>query len=252
MKVITSIAEKGGVGKTTIACIVAAGLAQAGKRVLLVGLDVQISSASRFLKQVPPESGSYKLVMGQEVTPVEGHLGVHLLTGGKQLDGADVRNLHPDDLRFALQKLSSQYDAVVVDVAPVITHLHRLALETTDIALIISDAQSDESVGGMAAVINEIAKAKERNRYVPQMVIPVVNRVNRRNGLDSQMADLVRTRYGKAHRVVEIPVSTVIAKALVKRAPERALLEDSPAREPLKELLTLLAGQLGKQEAAHG
>ena len=41
MKVITLLNEKGGVGKTTLATHIAAGLARAGRRVVLLDADPQ-------------------------------------------------------------------------------------------------------------------------------------------------------------------------------------------------------------------
>lgn len=237
MKVIIAIAEKGGVGKTTLACIVAAGLAKAGLRVLLLGLDVQVSSAAVFLKTVPATSGSAALLLGQQPEPMPGHLGVQVLTGGPALDGGDIRTRHPDELRFMLEPYRSRFDAVVIDVAPVMQHLHQLALEAADMALVVTDAQSTESITGLGKVMREIQVAQSRGRHVPQLTIPVVNKVNRRLALDTQLANSVRHKYGPQYTVVELPATTVLPRAIARKRPEAALSDESPAREALIQLV---------------
>ena len=61
MKVITLLQEKGGVGKTTLAVHVAAGLAVRGARVLLVDADAQGTATSSL--GLAPEPGLYNLMV---------------------------------------------------------------------------------------------------------------------------------------------------------------------------------------------
>jgi chromosome partitioning protein len=243
VKVIAAVAEKGGVGRTALSCILAAGLSQAGARVLLIVLDVHAAGAAVFLHQDAPTAGADQLLLGGAVDARSGHLGVHVLAGGPALDGGDIRALRSDELRFALQRVSHRYDAVVLDAAPVLLHLQRLALEAADLALVITDAQSHESISGLARVMAEIATARSRQAPVPGLVIPVVNKVDRRHALDGQLADLVSRRYGADHQVVEIPAATVVPQALAQRRPELALNAHSPAQAALFSLVRC-AGQL--------
>src|SRR5690606_712602 len=61
MKVITLSNEKGGVGKTTMATHVAAGLAVRGKRVLLIDADAQANATTGF--GLDEEPGFYDLLV---------------------------------------------------------------------------------------------------------------------------------------------------------------------------------------------
>ncbi len=251
MRTIVSIAEKGGVGKTTIACVIAAGLARQGQRVLVVGLDVQVSSAAVFLGAVPSSSSSAALLLGQQPEPQIGHLGVQVLSGGPALDGSEVRACPRDELRAALQAFRSRFDVVVVDVAPVMQHLHQLALEAADLALVVTDAQSTESITGLGKVMREIQVASERGRHSPALTIPVINKVNRRLALDTQLANSVRQKYGGQFTVIEVPATTVLPRAIARKRPEAALTEDSPAREPLGQLLRAAAAAIPAAGALH-
>lgn len=271
MKIIASIAEKGGVGKTAIACIVAAGLRLAGARVLLVALDVQTAGAAIMVRHatatsvaasaagalspsavasfagpasaVPATATTARLLLGEDITPLPGHLGIDVLCGGPALDGGDIRALRSDELRFGLQRLADRYDAVVIDVAPVMLHLHRLALDAADLALVIGDAHSGESMASLAKLMAEIETARSRRATVPEVVIPVINKVNRLHALDVQVVDRITSCYGATHTIIEIPETAMIPKAIALRRPEVALRTTSPARLPLQELV-MHAGQL--------
>ncbi len=74
MKVIAAVAEKGGVGRTALSCILAAGLSQAGARVLMVVLDVHAAGAAVFLAPPADATGAAQLLLGSEVDAQVGHL----------------------------------------------------------------------------------------------------------------------------------------------------------------------------------
>ena len=61
MKTITLLNEKGGVGKTTLAIHIAAGLAIRGKRVVLVDADAQANSTSQL--QIAEAPGIHDLLV---------------------------------------------------------------------------------------------------------------------------------------------------------------------------------------------
>lgn len=245
IQVIVSIAEKGGVGKTTLACLITAAAARAGRRVLLIGLDIQAASAGVFLlKGAPGAQGtSADLLMGRTVVPAAGHLGVSVLAGGPGLDGAEIRAAHADELRFALSRLHG-YDLAVIDVAPVLQHLHRLALDAADAVVAVSDASSTESMAGLAKVLAEIDTARSRGRHVPGRVVMVANKVTR-TALARQVVGALRQAHPDV-RLIEIPQTTAIATAIAARHPEDALT-GHPGAEGVQALIAALGIGPGTQ-----
>ncbi|MBA3004936.1 MAG: AAA family ATPase [Desulfurivibrio sp.] len=116
--------SKGGVGKTTTSVNLAAGLALAGKKVLLVDTDTQ--GQSSFMLGVKPKGGLTELVTG-ELPPqeaiVQARKNLWILAGGKSLAGLKRlidRKDYGGELTIAqaLTPLEKDYDYVVVDTSP--------------------------------------------------------------------------------------------------------------------------------------
>lgn len=124
MRRIAISLSKGGVGKTTTAVNLAAGLARAGFTVLLVDTDTQ-GQVSKALG-IKPAAGLAELVSG-EARPEEALIlareRLFLLAGGRALAGLK-RSIDRKDyggektLSEGLEILDSQYDYVILDTSP--------------------------------------------------------------------------------------------------------------------------------------
>lgn len=118
MNVITLNAEKGGVGKTTLAVHVAAGLAARGQRVLLVDADPQ-GHATMSLGMAA-EPGLYNLlVRNHEIADVVRPLrdNLFVLPGNIETRAITQFDVDADALREALEMLIN-IDTVIIDTAP--------------------------------------------------------------------------------------------------------------------------------------
>jgi chromosome partitioning protein len=116
--------SKGGVGKTTTSVNLAAGLALAGYKVLLVDTDTQ-GQASYLLGQ-KPQAGLTELVTGElpaAETIVQARENLWLLAGGRSLAGVK-RMIDRKDfggeltLVEALEPVEKDFDFVIVDTSP--------------------------------------------------------------------------------------------------------------------------------------
>jgi chromosome partitioning protein len=124
MRKIAIALSKGGVGKTTTAVNLAAGLALAGNRVLLIDADTQGQAGKTLGLQ--PAAGLTELISGdlaidQVVVPARERL--WLLAGGRGLAGLK-RIISRQDfggertLAEALTSLEGQYEYIILDTAP--------------------------------------------------------------------------------------------------------------------------------------
>ena len=124
MRRIAIALSKGGVGKTTTAVNLAAGLAQRGRRVLIVDADTQGQSARMLGVQ-----GAYSLAdvaagdVAASAALVEARPGLWLLPGGRALAGLkrviDRKEFGGErTVREALAPLDEHFDYAVIDTAP--------------------------------------------------------------------------------------------------------------------------------------
>jgi len=123
-RIIGVTLSKGGVGKTTTAVNLAAGLALAGYRTLLIDTDTQ--GQSSFCLGIKPNAGLTELVT-EELTPPEciakARDNLDILAGGKSLAGLkriiDRKDFGGEmTLVEAISPLEGNYDYIIVDTSP--------------------------------------------------------------------------------------------------------------------------------------
>lgn len=155
MQVVTLLNEKGGVGKTTSAVHIAAGLAIKGKKVLLIDSDAQGHSTSRL--NMKEYGGLYRLLVQEaewntvlrEAPPKE-WAGGYTVQGDGQLvvlpSNVETRliPMAVDDitlLRARLDEMSHYFDTVVIDTSPTPSLLHTMIYIASDMMVYPTQCQ---------------------------------------------------------------------------------------------------------------
>lgn len=142
-RVVTIFGPKGGLGKTTIAVNLAARLAQEGKKVALIDLDLQFGDVHIFL-DIDPTDTIAELVQeffGSNIDAVRSFMtvhssGVHVLCSPKSPEYAET--ISAEKIQSLLSLLRTYYDYVIIDTPPFFTDVVITALESSSTILFVT------------------------------------------------------------------------------------------------------------------
>ena len=226
-EVIAVVNQKGGVGKTTTCANLGIGLAQAGKKVLLVDCDPQASlSISLGIRQpdkLPftlPDAMAQILMddqPGAEERKMDHHLvshpeGIDLMPSDIRLSAMEVSLVNAMSretvLRQYLQRFKGQYSHILLDCPPTLGMLTINALAAADRVIIPVQAEYLPAKGleQLLQTVNKVRRQINPNLKIDGILMTMVD--NRTN-FARETAVLLRDTYGAKIKVfsTEIPHS---------------------------------------------
>jgi chromosome partitioning protein len=145
MKVITVLNQKGGVGKTTTAYNVGAGLALKGKKVLFIDADAQ-GNLTYFANAEKDEEKNVMTILRKKAgidESIQHASGGDVVPSSPELMDADLEiktTGKESRLKEAFEKMKANYDFVIIDTPPQINVATMNALTASDTCIIPAHA----------------------------------------------------------------------------------------------------------------
>ena len=225
--VLAVVNQKGGTGKTTTCENLGVGLAQEGKKVLLVDVDPQGSLTISLGYPRPDDLDSTlselmaKVMQETPLSPGEGILhheeGVDLIPANISLSGIEVSLVNAMSretiLKQLMEPLKRQYDFILLDCMPSLGMLTVNALAAADNVLIPVQAQY-LSAKGLEQLLQTVNKV--RRQINPKLRIEgiLLTMVDGRTNYAKDISSLIRETYGSKIKVfgTEIPHSVRAAE----------------------------------------
>lgn len=225
--------QKGGVGKTTNTVHIARALAEMGREVLIIDLDMNHGATRHF--GVEPEAflGSFELMLGEEapenlvLTHAEKEEGVNLpknldlIPAARKLERIDqavtTKNkfVTPHEvLKHPLESLRGKYDYIFLDTAPNAT-LPTLAAYMNADYFILSAMPDPFAIAGLNDALRDIMDAK--NRGNPNLVLlgVVISAVDKRTSLANTLSDFVEQSFRVGETAESVKFRATIGRSTV-------------------------------------
>lgn len=214
--------QKGGVGKTTTAINLAAYLASAGKRMLLLDVDPQGNATSglNFSGEHRPAMTTYDVILGnasaKEAIVQSEIANLDLLASGIQLTGAEVELVGTIGREYKLQRsikeVKDNYDFIFIDCPPSLGLLTINALTAADAVLIPIQCEY-YALEGLSQLVNTIGLV--RDNLNPSLAIEgvVLTMADTRTRLTKEVIEEVKKFFKEKVYKSIIPRSIKLSEA---------------------------------------
>ena len=225
--------QKGGVGKTTNTVHIGRALAEIGRKVLIIDLDMNHGTTRHF--GIEPEAflGTFELMVGDEeplnlvLTHEDADEGISLpenvglIPASRKLESIDQAILTKSKfvtplevLKIPLNKLRGHFDYIFLDTAPNAT-LPTLAAYMNADYFILSAMPDPFAIAGLNDALRDIVDAKERGNYNLSLLGVVISGFDKRTSLANALSNFVEESFKNSGKEDSIKFKTTIGRSTV-------------------------------------
>ena len=217
-KIIAVTNQKGGVGKTTSAVNISAGLAIMGRRVLLVDIDPQGNSSSGFGVEAQSKKSVYDVLMGN-ATVKEARVKTKwcdVLPTDNNLAGAEIELVATEGreyiLKNALDQVREEYDYIFIDCPPSLALLTLNALVACDTVLVPMQCEyyALEGLSQLTHTIRTVKRSMNKNIDFEGILLTMYNG---QTNLTIQVAEEIKKFFGSKVYKTVIPRNVRLSEA---------------------------------------
>ena len=220
-KIIGVINQKGGVGKTTTAVNLAAFLAKAGRKVLLIDTDSQGNATSGLsMERHRFEVDIYDVMMGEtDVTEAiypTSSKQLFLLPASMNLAGAEIEMVAMEEREYILKnifdKIQSDFDYLIIDCPPALGLMTLNVLSAAD-SIIIPIQAEFYALEGLSQLVKTIRSVTKNLNPDLDILGILLTMFDGRTNLSLQVQQEVKDYFGDIVFKTVIPRSIKLSEA---------------------------------------
>jgi chromosome partitioning protein len=219
--IISLLNHKGGVGKTTSAINIGAGLVELGKKVLLIDLDPQANLTISL--GVPRQKITiYEALRGEgELAPYTHKPNLDVITSSLDLSGAEMELINEAGREYILREIlagmSDDYDFILIDCPPSLGLLTLNALTSSRWVLIPLQTEF-LAVQGLAKIKQVIDKVRFRLNKQLDIGGVVATMYDSRRVLNRDVVETIHKYFGEKVFKTYIRENVALAEAPAQRS----------------------------------